>query len=70
MDITFTKHAEHRLIKRKVSKDEILEIIKYPTEIKKKYGKYYFQKELVRGKVVVVCEKTQNHINIIPLYWI
>ena len=70
MEIIFTKHAEERLERRNFSKSEIIEAIKFPDKILKKYGKYYYQKVLGRGKVEIVCETTEKHIKVITLYWI
>jgi len=56
-EIEFTRHAEFRIIKRKILKQEVLGAIRQPDKILKKYDKYYFQKSLNRGKIEVVCEK-------------
>ena len=70
MKIIFTNHAEHRLIKRKILKQDVLDAIKYPNKIIKKHGKYYFQKVLRRGKIEIVCEIMEINIKIITLYWL
>lgn len=70
MDITFTAHAEWRLTKRKILRGEVLDAIKYPDIILKKYGKYYYQKQLNRGAIEIVCEKIGKSLNIITLYWL
>ena len=70
MEIVFTKHAEFRIRKRKILKQEIINTIKYPDMIIKKHGKYYFQKKLDRGIIEVCCEKTERYINIITVYWV
>ena len=70
MKITFTKHSEDRLLKRKILKEEIIEIIKKPDKIIKKYGKYCYQKRLERGKIEICCEKIENNIKVITIYWI
>lgn len=70
MEIIFTKHAEERLKIRKFSKVEIIEAITFPDKILKRYDKHYYQKSLGRGKVEVVCEKTEKHIKVITLYWL
>lgn len=70
MNIIFTEHAEERLEKRKFLKNEIIEAINFPDKILNKYGKYYYQKKLERGKVEIVCEKTEKHIKVITLYWL
>lgn len=70
MKITFTKHSEARIKKRKILKQEVLEAIKQPNRIFKKYQKYYYVKKLNRGKIEVLCDKTENNIKIITVYWI
>ena len=69
MDIIFTEHAKDRIKKRKITKDEIINTIKYPEKIRKREGKYYAQKDIERGKIEVVYEK-DKYINIITVYWI
>ena len=69
MKIIFTEHGEERLEKRKFLKTEVIEAIKFPDKILKKHGKYYYQKTLEKGKVEIVCEKTEKHIKVITLYW-
>jgi|TARA_Y100000310_G_scaffold338453_1_gene428140 CO/xanthine dehydrogenase FAD-binding subunit len=68
MEIIFTEHAEERLIRRKLLKEEIVEAIKFPDKVLKKHDRYYYQKVLERGKVEIVCEKTEKHIKVITLY--
>ena len=70
MKILFTEHGEERLERRKFSKSEIIEAIKFPDKILKKHRMHYYQKKLERGKVEIVCEKTEKHIKVITLYWI
>ena len=70
MEIIFTSHAEDRLAGRDILKEEAIDAIKYPTKIDKKYGKIYYQKNLTRGKIEVVCERIENNIKVITLYWI
>jgi len=38
-------------------KDEVLGAIRFPENILKKNGKYYYQKKNNRGDIEVVCEK-------------
>ena len=45
MEIIFTLHAEDRIKKRKIAKEDIIEAIEYPKKIEKKYGKYYAGKQ-------------------------
>ncbi len=70
MKITFTHHAIDRAIKRKVLRIEILDAIKFPDEVFKTEGKYYFRKRILRGRIEVCCEKTERNINVITLYWV
>ena len=70
MKIIFTHHAETRIEIRKILKEEIINAIQQPDKIIKKYDKHYYQKKLNRGTIEIVCEKTENNINIITVYWI
>ena len=69
MKIIFTTHAEKRIQKRKILKEEVVQTIEQPDSTIKKHGKYYFQKRMQRGAIEVCCEKTENNINIITVYW-
>jgi len=69
MKIIFTAHAEQRFKKRKIMKEEVIQAIEQPDKTLKKHGKYYFQKKLQRGIIEACCEKTENNINIITVYW-
>ncbi|MBI2130974.1 DUF4258 domain-containing protein [Candidatus Woesearchaeota archaeon] len=68
--IIFTEHAADKIERRRFMKDEIIESIKFPDITIKKHGKYYYQKTLERGKVEIVCERTEKHIKVITQYWI
>ncbi len=70
MNIVFTDHVEERLKRRKITKQEIIDAIRYPDKTIKKYGKYYYQKKLQRGTIEVSCGKTEQEINIITVYWL
>jgi hypothetical protein len=70
MNIIFTKHAERRVERRKILKQEILDAIKYPDRTVKKHGKHFYQKKLERGLIEIVAEKTESNLNIITIYWI
>ncbi len=70
MKIIFTLHAEKRMKKRKLSKEEIIKTLRYPKKIIKRYDKYYVQKEIERGVIEIIYEKTENYIRIITIYWI
>jgi len=70
MQYLFTLHAEYRIKKRKLTKEEVIETIKYPDKTLKKYDKYYAQKNIGRGTIEVVYEKTERYIKIITVYWL
>ena len=70
MKILFTHHAEERLKQRGIAKEEAIDAIEHPDLVIRKYGKYFFQKRLQRGFIEVCCEKTENNINIITIYWV
>jgi hypothetical protein len=70
MDITFTCHAEFRIMKRKILAEEVIDAIKQPDITVKKHGIYYFTKNIGRGKIEAVCEKTESNINVITVYWV
>ena len=73
MTIIFTPHAEYRLEKRKILKEEVIDAIKFPNKIIKKHGLYYFQKNLKRGYIEVCCEKTESvikgHYYLLDIKW-
>jgi len=70
VEYKFTAHAKYRLKKRELTEQEIIEAINHAEKILKKYGKYYAQKNIGRGKIEVVFEKKEKYINIIIIYWI
>ncbi len=70
MNIYFTIHAEERIVKRNLTKEDIIDAIRHPDKTYKKYDRYYFQKRLQRGMIEVSCEKTEKHIKVITIYWI
>ena len=70
MKIIFTEHAEDRLNRIKISREEVIDAVKYPEKIIKKYGKYYFRKNIGRGVIEVSTERTERYIRIITVYWI
>jgi len=69
MEIIFTEHVEWRMKKRNISKDEIINTIKYAEKTDKKEDKYYAQKDIGRGKIEVVYER-DKYIKIVTVYWI
>ena len=70
MRIILTVHAGFRIRKRKISYEEIIETLKWPEKLIKKDGKYYAQRNLGRGRIEIVCEKTENYIKIVTVYWV
>jgi len=70
MKIIFTQHAEFRIKKRKILKEEVIDAIKSPDKVLKKHSMYYYQKKLYRGTIEVVVEKTENNLNVVTIYWL
>ncbi len=70
MKIVFTKHAKERIEIRKLLEHEVLEAIKYPDKTIKKHDKYFYQKRLDKGTIEVCCEKIENNIKVITVYWL
>ena len=69
MQIIFTEHAKERLKKRKITKEEIIEAIKFPEKAIKKKGLYYAQKNIQRANIEVVYEK-DKYIKVVTIYYI
>jgi len=69
MEITFTKHALFRMKKRKITKEEVGEAIKYPEKTLKKQGKFYISKNIERANIEAVYEK-DKYIKVITFYYI
>jgi hypothetical protein len=70
MKIIFTRHAELRIKKRKIFKEEVIDAIRFPNKTLKKHGLYYYQKKINRGTIEVVIEKTENILNVVTVYWL
>ena len=70
MNIIFTLHSKRQIKKRDLTEQEIIESVKFPNKTIKKHNKYYFQKDIGRGIIEIVCEKTENNIKVITVYWI
>ncbi|MAE42160.1 hypothetical protein CMO93_00180 [Candidatus Woesearchaeota archaeon] len=70
MKIILTNHAELRLKKRKILGDEVLDAVKNPDKTIKKHGQFLFQKQLDRGLIEIACEKTENNLKVITVYWL
>ena len=69
MEIIFTEHAKERLKKRKITKEEITEAIKFPEKVTKKKGLYYAQKNIQRANIEIVYQK-DKYIKVITIYYI
>lgn len=54
---------------RSLDKQEILDAITFPETVLKRFGRYHFKRTLNREVVEVVCEKTENHINVITIFF-
>ncbi|MDO8556246.1 MAG: DUF4258 domain-containing protein, partial [Nanoarchaeota archaeon] len=63
MQITFLQHALERMTFRKVSIEEVKEIIAYPDTIIKRHGKVHYIKKTLRGTIGICCERTETNIN-------
>lgn len=70
LDAIFTLHARERMERRGISEEEVFDAIKRPDKTRKAEGTYYFQKKLERGMMEVCCEKTENIIKVITVYWV
>ncbi|MBU0979181.1 MAG: DUF4258 domain-containing protein [Nanoarchaeota archaeon] len=70
MRIIITKHARNRIIRRKIQEYEVVEALNYPEQIKKRHGRYLFQKKLERGTIEACCERTESNIKVITVYWL
>jgi len=67
--IKFTLHALEQMRARTIDEQEILDAINIPEIIVKRYGRHHFKRTINRGVLEVVCEKTENHINIITIFF-
>ena len=70
MQIVFTLHSKRQIKKRNLTEQKIIESIKFPDKIIKKHDKFYYVKDLDRGTIEIVCEKTANNIKVITVYWL
>ena len=70
MDIIFTIHAEDQIRERGLSKQEVIDSIKRPDNIIKKHNKYYYQNRLNGGTIEIVCERIENNIKVVTVYWL
>jgi len=70
LEYIFTDHAEDRVKKRNLTKQEIIESIKNADKTLKKHGKYYAQKNIGRGTIEIAYERTESYIRVLTVYWI
>ena len=59
MKFIFTDHAEYRVRKRNLTKEEVIDAIKYADKTEKRHEKYYSRKDIGRGAIEVVYERTK-----------
>ena len=70
MEVVFTIHAENQIKERGILKQDIIDSIKRPDNIIKKHGKYYYQNRLNGGIIEIVCERMENNIKVVTVYWL
>ena len=70
MKVIFTRHAQERLERRKILKVEIEHALSFPGKIIKKRELYFYRKRFSRGTIEVVCDRRENLIKVITLYWL
>jgi hypothetical protein len=70
VEYIFTDHSKYRIRKRDLTEEEIIESINHADKILKKHSKYYAQKNIGRGTIEIVYEKTESYIKVITVYWI
>ena len=70
MKITFTIHAKNQINERNILNEEVTDSIHHPDKIIKKYGKHFYRKRLDRGEIEIVCERIENNIKVITVYWL
>ena len=70
MEIIFTSHAEFRMRKRNLSREDVLDALKHPDTTRRKHGLYFAQKDIGRGSIEICYERTVKYIKIVTLYWI
>lgn len=68
MEVIFTEHAKERMKKRKITEEEVKEVIKYPEKTDKQERLYYVQKNIQRANIEVVFEK-DKYIKVITVYY-
>lgn len=69
MKIVFTKHAEDRMKKRKITEDEVVNTINFSDKTYKRQDNFYAHKNIGRATIEVVYEK-DKYINVITVYYI
>ena len=70
MDFNFCAHILGRMMRRSIAEFEIIDAVKMPDITIKKNNRYYARKDLQRGTIEVVYEKTERYISLITVYWV
>ena len=70
MKFRLTEHAQERIHQRSISLNAIIETIEFPEKIEKQGSKWTARKQIIKGHLEVVYEKTDNIIKIITAYWV
>jgi len=70
MQFAFTNHALERMRFRRIEQNDVLDALRFPDIIQKKEYKYLYRKRVSAGIIEIVCEKTENHLKIITVYWV
>jgi hypothetical protein len=69
MEVSYTKHCEERMVKKKIEKVWVYETIKYPDKMLIKNGKNYAEKKINGGSLKVVYIK-EKYLKVITVYWV
>jgi hypothetical protein len=69
MEVIFTEHAKERMKKRKITEEEVKEVIKYPEKTEKQEGLFYARKNIQRANIEVVYEK-DKYIKVVTVYYL
>ncbi|MDP7324269.1 MAG: DUF4258 domain-containing protein [Candidatus Woesearchaeota archaeon] len=70
MKFDLTDHVKEKLQRRKILNEELMDALHFPGKITKRHGKYFFQKDIGRGKIEACCEKTTKRLKVLTVYWV
>ena len=70
MKLIFTYHAEFRMRKRGILKQDVEEALYFPNNIKKKHGIILLSKKTKHRENRDCMGKTEKDIRIINIYWL